>query len=125
MIHLKDLVSETGHDLNVESQTVGFFGFPSKTLIHQGEARIRATHDLPATAYISSLRSRSQRRTQGIKQPGFLNFEDHFAFSRTTNDLSTVPSTNCAGRTVEQGGTVVQGMVLLQQAGHGHTVFGV
>lgn len=37
MICMKNSVPESGLDLNVESQTGGFCGFPPKTPMHQGK----------------------------------------------------------------------------------------
>lgn len=40
-------------------------------------------------------------------------------------NVSMMLATDGTGRAIEHGGNVAQAVVLLQQAGHGHTVFGL
>ncbi len=65
MICLQNLVFQSGLDLNVESQTWGFWAEIRKNPYASRQACIRATHAVPAAEYLSPLCGRSQRGTQG------------------------------------------------------------
>ena len=65
MIFLENLVFQSGLDLNVESQTWGFWAEIRKNPHAPRQARVRATHAVPAAEYLSPLCGRSQWGTQG------------------------------------------------------------
>ena len=65
MICLQNLVFQSGLDLNVESQTGGFSRISAQNPHAPRQARICATHALPAAEHVSPLCGRAQRRTQG------------------------------------------------------------
>ena len=65
MIFLVNLMFQSGLDLNIESQTGGFSRIPAQNPHAPRQARICATHGLPATEYVSPLCGRSPRGAQG------------------------------------------------------------
>ena len=65
MIRLQNLAFQSRLDLNVESQTLGFWAGNRKNPHAPRQARICATHGPSAAEYVSPLWGRSQWRTQG------------------------------------------------------------
>jgi hypothetical protein len=62
MIYLPNLVLESGLDLNVESQTVGFLRAFAPNRHAPRPARICTTHALPASEHVSALSIHGGRR---------------------------------------------------------------
>ena len=65
MIYLLNLVFQSGLDLNVESQTLGFLRVSAQNHHAPTQARIKAPHALSATEHVWTLRGRPPGRTQG------------------------------------------------------------
>lgn len=61
MIYLLNLAFQSGLDLNVESQTVGFLRISAQNRHAPRQARVCATHALPATEHVSPLCGRPHK----------------------------------------------------------------